>query len=122
MKTKMGHFPDSNNWCDLVLEQNKSVPELDFMFVDKHDNSCDFAFNSNLSGLPIDGLDPNTVLIFEADGPWNFAAGPEKFPGTRYICLLPHARFRTRIFKTSFRKGSLLPRSLASLMLRYRPL
>ena len=81
---KMGHLPSSNDWCDVILSWEEKVYRDTFAPAAKQDVPCGFAFNYNLGGLPIDGLDPNTVLIFEADGPWNFAAGPGKFPGTRY--------------------------------------
>jgi hypothetical protein len=81
---KTGHLPSSNDWCDVILSREEKVYRETFAPAAKQDAPCSFAFNYNLGGLPIDGLDPNTVLIFEADGPWNFAAGPEKFPGTRY--------------------------------------
>jgi hypothetical protein len=77
------HFPNSKNWCDIVLEREKDTNDWSFKIGHRH-NKCSFAFNSNLNELPIDGLDANTVLLFETDGPWNFAAGPEQFPGSRY--------------------------------------
>lgn len=84
-ETESRHFPNSKNWCDLVLEKGKKIPYWEFKWgFGKRENSCSFAFNDNLSDLPIDGLDPNTVLIFEADGHWNFAGGVELFPGKRY--------------------------------------
>ncbi len=78
------NFPNSNNWCDIVIEREKGIYPWYFKLGGKQDNSCGFAFNDNLSKLPIDGLEPNTVLIFEADGPWNFTSGPEQFPGSRH--------------------------------------
>ena len=80
----MNHLPDSNNWCDVLLSREKKIFRTTFATAAKQDAPCSFAFNDNLNKLPIDGLDPNTVLIFEADGPWNFAGGPKQFPGSRY--------------------------------------
>lgn len=81
---KIGHLPDSNDWCNIIFSREKKIDRGTFATAAKQESPCSFAFNNNLSKLPIDGLDPNTVLIFEADGPLNFAGGPELFPGSRY--------------------------------------
>ena len=81
---KTGHLPDSNDWCNSIFSRKKTINHITFAPAAKQDAPNSFAFNYNLSELPIDGLGPNTVLIFEADGPWNFTAGPEQFPGSRY--------------------------------------
>jgi hypothetical protein len=83
-ENKVGRFPDSNDWCDLVLKKDVDLSDWHFNPSGRLDNSCGFAFNKNLSELSVDSLAPNTVLIFEADGPWNFAGKQEQFPGTRY--------------------------------------
>ncbi len=76
-------FPSSRHWCDSITKQEgNSLGALQYWTEDN--DVCMYAFNIHLSELPIDDLDPNTVLVFEAAGMWNCAGGSERFPGTRW--------------------------------------
>ncbi len=41
------------------------------------EGECNFAFNKNVSGLRLEEIAPNTVLIWEANGDWNLNGGPD---------------------------------------------
>lgn len=84
-------LPVAEKWCDLLMEHNKALTKENFrhpqpeifkgMFNFK--GECQFAFNKSLSGKKLADIPPDVVLIFEADGPWNMAGGPELL-ATRY--------------------------------------
>jgi len=44
---------------------------------------CHFAFNKNLSGLPMTDIPGDVVFLFEADGDWNLN-GTHELLKTRY--------------------------------------
>lgn len=66
-----GHLPVADQWCDLLMESDKSLTEDDFKHPMRLNRACNFAFNKNLSGLNLEDIAGNTVLLFEADGDWN---------------------------------------------------
>ena len=76
MEDNDGEFPTASEWGDLVA---------DFMGSNKKMFSCPngpegifgYAFNRNLDGLKRDQVDPQTVMIFEADSVWNDAGGAD---------------------------------------------
>jgi hypothetical protein len=92
-----GHLPAADRWCDELMEHNKNLTKDNFRHplhkdVDKKDfklpplpfseafqsiGDCQYAFNKNLSGKRLADIPGNVVLIFEADGDWNMAGGPE---------------------------------------------
>jgi len=81
-----GYLPSADNWCDALLDQN---PELDAdRFIHpwftndrlefyiwrislRQKGQCQIAFNSLLSDQLVTEVFPETILLFEADGPWN---------------------------------------------------
>lgn len=73
-------FPSSQHWCDSIFKQEGDSRRALQYWTEVDD----VVFNIHLSELPIDDLDPNTVLIYEAEGTWNCAGGSELFPGTRW--------------------------------------
>ncbi|MHC4575305.1 MAG: hypothetical protein ACYS76_14430 [Planctomycetota bacterium] len=86
-----GYLPVADQWCDSLIENNTELTEDHFrhpqpeilagMFDFK--GTCQFAFNRNLSGLPVADLPHDVVLIFEADGDWNLN-GTGELLKTRY--------------------------------------
>ena len=72
-----GYFPEANHWCDELLEGCTWLRRDNFIHPLRKRDNCSFAFNRALSGLSIRQIDPNTVLLFEAEGSWNLNGGPE---------------------------------------------
>ena len=88
-KTHDGHLPLAESWCDLLMQNNMDLIKDTF----KHPlhpslssntppslklyGDCNFAFNKRLSGLSLDEISNDTVLLFEANGDWNLSGGSE---------------------------------------------
>jgi competence protein ComGC len=76
-----GRFPTSGQWCDLLID-HADVCENSFRCPSAcRSSACgykfSYGFNANLDGLTIDDVPADTVLMFEIDGGWNVAGGPE---------------------------------------------
>ena len=70
------HLPPAASWCDAI----KSSVGADKTFKCPAANAaspCDYAFNAKLDGLDASQVNPQTVMIFEADAGWNAHGGPE---------------------------------------------
>ncbi len=67
-----GQFPTASKWGDLVLEYAGSDREL-FRCLAGPEGIYGYAFNRNLDSLKRDQVDPQTVMVFEADAVWNDA-------------------------------------------------
>ena len=99
-----GYLPVADKWCDLLMEHNPELSKENFMhpqhpnlpkdnyrfsYPDKFNyafnfkGDCQFAFNKNLSGVKLDDISKDTVLLFEADGAWNLN-GTSELLKTRY--------------------------------------
>ncbi|MHC4156457.1 MAG: hypothetical protein ACYST6_16280 [Planctomycetota bacterium] len=86
-----GYLPAADRWCDSLMEANPELTKDNFthpqpeIFAGTFDfkGTCQFAFNSNLSGMRLADVPGNVVLIFEADGDWNLN-GTGKLLRTRY--------------------------------------
>jgi len=85
-------YPPARDWCDRVrpyLEDDSA-----FVCLAAKNRRCSYAFNAQLSGLPMASLvDPGQViLLFESDRGWNAAGGREllvehpRHGGEYYIC------------------------------------
>jgi hypothetical protein len=82
---KIGHMPDTNDWCySLIGSSLESTPLAFDSVVTKRTFSlnsacqnCNFAYNKNLGYLPIEGLSGNTVLLFEGEGDFNLSGDEE---------------------------------------------
>jgi hypothetical protein len=75
-------LPDANQWCDLLIEYHKKLPEDRFKYnpakdrfkyVSSKEGVCNYAFNRNISGLRVGNIPYNTVLLFESKGSWNLS-------------------------------------------------
>ena len=78
-KTNDGILPSSDNWCDELKGFDFKLASDSFDTKGRIDPHCTVAFNNNLSRVNLNKLSLNTVLLFEADGPWNLSGGPELF-------------------------------------------
>ena len=72
-----GYLPDAEKWCDTVLKYSKTVYESAFSYRSSEPGVYNYAFNRNLSGLKLDNITKNTVLIFESEGGWNLSGTEE---------------------------------------------
>jgi hypothetical protein len=74
-----GHLPAADQWCDLLLENDKGI-SIDFFCLKKNvpnTAKCDFAFNNNLSSLILSEIPGDVVLVFESHGKWNLSGSEE---------------------------------------------
>lgn len=76
-KANNGYFPDANQWCDLLIKQDEKLSKNYFRYPSSRPGIYNYAYNQNLSGLHIDNIKNNMVLIFEAKGGWNLAGTEE---------------------------------------------
>lgn len=70
-----GYLPVANQWCDLLLEYDKSLTRDDFKHPKREGTSI--AFNKYLDVLRLADIPGNVVLLFEAEGGWNLTGGAE---------------------------------------------
>jgi hypothetical protein len=86
-KANDGYLPVADKWCDLLVKHNSKLTKDNFRHPKAEEiglkGECNFAFNSNLSGMLLADLSGDVVLIFEADGDWNLT-GKEELLKTRY--------------------------------------
>ncbi len=59
-----GQLPDTLNWPEKFMFENDLSPN--HFYVEGEDGIWAYALNKNLSGLVINDIDPDTVLLFEA--------------------------------------------------------
>jgi prepilin-type processing-associated H-X9-DG protein len=71
------HYPFATNWCDALLKSNAGLTNIFHCPADFSGSRCSYAFNARLSGVEEGKVDPNTVVIFEANGDWNISDGRE---------------------------------------------
>jgi hypothetical protein len=70
-----GKCPPAVNWCDAILN---NLPGAEtFKCPQRSSEKSGFAFNAKLAGKTLSSIPPDTVLIFESGGGWNFTGGPE---------------------------------------------
>lgn len=85
-RSKEGILPNSNGWCDLLMKHNASLTKDNFTHPRAKQlgfkGECQFAFNRNIFGMNISDIASNTVVLYEADGPWNLC-GTEELLATR---------------------------------------
>ncbi len=71
-----GEFPTASEWGDLIAEYAGSDREL-FRCPAGPEGIYGYAFNRNLDGVKLHEVDPQTVMIFEADAVWNDAGAAD---------------------------------------------
>ncbi len=71
------HYPAATNWCDALLQTNESLTNFFHCPADFSGGRCSYAFNAQLAGTEVGKVDPDTVMIFEANGGWNRSGGKE---------------------------------------------
>ena len=90
-----GKLPLATSWCDSLIDFSSDINKENFQHPKKNELSlgeCNFAFNKKLSGLSLDSISPDTILIFEADGEWNLNGTGEllqsRYSKNGYISVL----------------------------------
>jgi prepilin-type processing-associated H-X9-DG protein len=73
------HYPAATNWCD-AIQADVGTPKPFHCPADFSNGRSSYAFNAQLAGAEADQVNPETVMIFEADGGWNVSGGPELLP------------------------------------------
>jgi len=73
-----GKMPDSQNWSDLLMANQRFILKSDFI------NQVSYPlfgvlYNENLSGRQYADLNSNCVVLFEGKGPWNATGNKNTF-------------------------------------------
>lgn len=68
-------YPTSDKWCDLLIRGEYVKNKKTFRCPSHIKDRCSYAINPNATP----DSPPDTVLIFETQGGWNQAGGPEIF-------------------------------------------
>lgn len=76
-KAYRGNLPLSDNWCGKIDSFDPKLVSGSFDAKARLEPHCTVAFNKNLNGANLQSLTLDTVLLFEADGPWNLSGGVE---------------------------------------------
>lgn len=66
-------YPPADNWCD-ALKKEITTPDQFRCPNDTNATLCSYAYNARVAGAQ--NVNPNTVVIFEADLDWNGSGGP----------------------------------------------
>jgi hypothetical protein len=75
-----GKMPDSQNWADILMDNQKLIMKGDFVSSVSHP-SFGVVYNRNLSGRQYSELKSNCVVLFEGKGQWNATGGKNTFYG-----------------------------------------
>ena len=70
-----GVSPAAAEWCDAILE-NLPTPES-LQCPARSSERSGYGFNQRVAGRPLSSIPPDTVMVFEAEGGWNFTGGPD---------------------------------------------
>ncbi|HTY88209.1 MAG TPA: DUF4190 domain-containing protein [Candidatus Acidoferrum sp.] len=73
-EANQGYYPAATNWCDAVRSY-AGTTNIFHCPVDVSGSRCSYAFNAEVGGVEVGKVDPETVVIFEADGGWNLSGG-----------------------------------------------
>lgn len=72
-----GYLPVADNWCDLLMENNKDLSRDSFSCPASAKGVCSYAFNRNLGGVRLADVPRSIVLLYGTDGGWNHAGKGE---------------------------------------------
>lgn len=78
-----GRLSSADNWCDVIIEQSKKITKTTFKNPGIEKGICNFAFNRNLSGLDINSVPVDVIILFEANGEWNLNGDMELLKDTQ---------------------------------------
>jgi prepilin-type processing-associated H-X9-DG protein len=69
-------FPAGDSWCDSI-QSYVGRPSVYQCKADRTGQRCNYAINQKVAGKKENEINPQTVMLFEIDGGWNVAGGPE---------------------------------------------
>jgi hypothetical protein len=69
------HFPPAATWCDAIKDTVGSNTNIFLCPAASPGSRCDYAFNAALGGMDDSKVNPQTVLLFEADSGWDANGG-----------------------------------------------
>lgn len=72
-----GYLPVADQWCDLLIEYDKTLSKDTFKYPPEEYGICNYAFNKNLDGLRLYDIPDDVVLLFESEGDWNLTGTEE---------------------------------------------
>lgn len=68
-----GNLPVADNWCDLLMENNKNLSRDDFRCPASPKGTCSYKFNRNLSGVRLVDIPSSVVVLYESEEGWNYS-------------------------------------------------
>lgn len=74
-QSHQGKLPPASTWADALIQEVPSLDRSSFWFKPWAQGATQVAFNEAISGRKLSELPDNTVLLFEAYGPWNLHGG-----------------------------------------------
>lgn len=107
-----GCLPQSEAWCDTLMAFDSRLAREHFQHPRAKafnlSGECHIAFNSQVSGMAMAVIPSDTVLLFEANGPWNLQGdqlllmqGYQK-DGYAYVLLANYEIVKYRYDKDTF--------------------
>jgi hypothetical protein len=69
-----GKMPIKDKWCNEAIQHGWIIRRPRKL---EDYPKWDLAYNANLSGKDYNNIPGETVLLWEANGPWNYSGGPE---------------------------------------------
>jgi hypothetical protein len=80
-----GRLPNAATWCDQLIQASLMAPGSSaFRCPTQSGGLCDYAFNEHLSGLDLNKVPKDTVLLFESDMGWNGRGDVKNIASSRH--------------------------------------
>lgn len=92
-------FPSPAMWCDAIKDTIGSRTNIFLCPSASPGSRCDYAFNGALGGMDESKVNPETVMLFEADSGWNATGGAN-------LIVTPARHQRGRIYVVALADGS----------------
>lgn len=97
-------FPAAESWSDSIKGRLSSTNA--FTCPLSPENSCAYAFNSQLAGKKLGEINPMTVMIFESDAGWNGSGGQDQMVARDHVPAADsHAVYGERVLHVVFVNG-----------------
>jgi hypothetical protein len=70
-----GVSPAADEWCDAILANLPTAKSLQCPA--RTSERSGYGFNQRVAGRTLSSIPPDTVMVFEAEGGWNYVGGPD---------------------------------------------